>query len=236
MTNEKPENVRPAGQIYALIPRIMQEVGAIGKGRKNAQQNYSFRGIDDLYNALQGPLSRHGVFYVPEVTKVERSERVTRREGGRDSVLFYTILTVRFTFYAPDASSVAVVTVGEAMDSGDKSANKAMSAALKYALLQMFCVPTEEQQDTEYASHDVAPRDALEDADVFNDALDAAFKARGFNPEQADAAIGAVLRKKRVGAVERLALADRHAFLANIADGSLDKFKAAPAKEELQPA
>ena len=46
-----------------------------------------------------------------------------------------------------DGSSVETVNVGEAMDSGDKGFNKAMSIALKYSLLQMFLIPTEEQKD-----------------------------------------------------------------------------------------
>ena len=48
--------------------------------------------------------------------------------------------------------------MGEAMDTGDKATNKAMSAAMKYALLQTFCIPTEEGgKDTEENSHEVKP-------------------------------------------------------------------------------
>ncbi len=142
-------------QIFALIPKIMHEVGGIAKGRKNVQQGYAFRGIDEVYAALQGPLSSNGVFYVPEVTERDVTERQTKNGG----TLFYTTLKMRFTFYAPDGSSVTAVTCGEAMDSGDKSTNKAMSAALKYALLQVFCIPTEEREanDADYQTHEVAP-------------------------------------------------------------------------------
>ncbi len=49
-------------------------------------------------------------------------------------------------------------TYGEAMDSGDKSTNKAMSAAYKYAAMQAFCIPTEGDHDTENQTHeDIAP-------------------------------------------------------------------------------
>lgn len=141
------------GLIYAKIPLVMAEVGAVGKGRKNQQQGYSFRGIDDVYAAVQGPLAAAGVFVVPEVLDRDRQERETKNGG----VLMYTILTVRHTFYAEDGSSVSCVTVGEAMDSGDKSCNKAMSAAMKYALLEVFCIPTEEPKDTENDTHRVRP-------------------------------------------------------------------------------
>jgi hypothetical protein len=133
------------GQIFTLIPKVMKAIGAIGKGRRNQQQGYAFRGIDEVMNALHAPLCEHGVFYATEVIEREQVERQTKSGGA----LFYTTVKARFTFYAPDASSIAVTTVGEAMDSADKSSNKAMSAALKYALLQLFCIPTEDQEDAD---------------------------------------------------------------------------------------
>jgi hypothetical protein len=138
--------------IYSAIPKIMNDVGAIGKSRKNLQQNYSFRGIDDMYNAIQPALVKHGVFCVPEVTSREREERPSKNGG----VLFYTTLTVHHKFFASDGSYVDVVTVGEAMDSGDKSTNKAMSAAMKYALIELLCIPTEDDKDTENQTHEPA--------------------------------------------------------------------------------
>ena len=33
------------------------------------------------------------------------------------------------------------------MDSGDKATNKAMAIAMKYALFQVFCIPTDEMKD-----------------------------------------------------------------------------------------
>ena len=141
-------------KIHEVIPSVMREVGAIAKGRKNAQQGYSFRGIDDAYQAFQPVFAKLGVFVVPTVLNVAREERQTKSGG----VLIYTTLTVKHTFFADDASFFECVTVGEAMDSGDKSSNKAMSAAMKYALLEVFCVPTEEDNDTENHSPEVAPK------------------------------------------------------------------------------
>lgn len=132
--------------IYTLIPKIMAEVTSIGKNKKNQAQGYSFRGIDDVYAALQKPLAEHGVFFIPEIESFIREEK-TSKNGG---LLTCTIIKAKFTFYAPDGSHVTASTLGESMDSADKSANKAMSAALKYALLQTFCIPTEELKDSEH--------------------------------------------------------------------------------------
>jgi hypothetical protein len=131
--------------IYQAIPKIASEVGAIGKDRSNDVQHYKFRGIDDVYNALNALMAKHGVFTVPKVLEHAREERPSKSGG----ILIWTILKIEYTFYADDGSNVVVVVIGEGMDSGDKSANKAMSVGHKYALLQVFNIPTEEPKDPE---------------------------------------------------------------------------------------
>ena len=142
--------------IYQSINAIMKHVPSIGKDRKNEQQGYKFRGIDDMYNALNPLLAEHGVFATSEVLNTEREERQTKNGG----TLFYSILTVKFNFYATDGTFVTSVMIGEAMDNGDKASNKAMSTAYKYALMQLFCIPTEDVKDTEYETHEVKPKPA----------------------------------------------------------------------------
>lgn len=140
------EVIKKPKEIFKLIPLIMKEVGGIEKTRKpEAGIKYAFRGIDDFLAALQPAFINHGVFTVPTVVESHREERVSKGGG----VLTFTRLHVEYRFFAPDGSSVTALTVGEAMDSSDKSCNKAMSAAMKYALTQVFCVPTQEPKDTE---------------------------------------------------------------------------------------
>ena len=129
-------------------------VGAISKDRKNAAQGYQFRGIDDMYNALNKHLSEEKVFFTSKILSTSREERETKSGG----VLTYSIITMKFTAYAEDGSNVSSTTVGEAMDSGDKSMNKAMSTAYKYALMQIFCIPTEDEKDTETQSHEIVKK------------------------------------------------------------------------------
>ena len=130
-------------KIYSAICAAMAEIGAVEKNDKNAQQGYKYRGIDAIYNALQPVLIKNHIFVVPEVLEQTREERQTNRGNN----LIYSILKVKFTFYADDGSSVSAVVTGEGMDSGDKASNKAMSVAFKYACFEVFCIPTEEMQD-----------------------------------------------------------------------------------------
>jgi hypothetical protein len=138
--------------IHQAIPAIMAEIEPIAKARRNQAQGYSFRGIDDVYQALQLILAKHGVFTTSEIL----SERTEERQTSKGSSLIYRVLHIRWRFFASDGSSVPSETIGEGMDSGDKASNKAMSVAHKYALLQAFCVPTEEPKDPENDSHEVA--------------------------------------------------------------------------------
>lgn len=141
-----------AEKIYGAITAVMEEIGAIGKKKENTSQKFMYRGIDDVMNALNPAFIKHKVFAVPEVLEQKREERHSAKGG----ILIYSICKVQYTFFTDDGSSVKVVTVGEGMDSGDKATNKAMAIAFKYACFQLFCIPTEEMQDPDRESHEVA--------------------------------------------------------------------------------
>ena len=141
-------------EIYQAIIGVMSDIGVIGKEKKNAQQGFKYRGVDDVMNALQPVMVQHGLFVVPEIIDQKREERQTNRGGN----LIYSVCTGRYTFYAKDGSSVQCVVVGEGMDSGDKATNKAMSIAFKYACFQVFCIPTEEMKDPDAEVHEVTPK------------------------------------------------------------------------------
>lgn len=149
-----PERVEQVS-VYAAINRIQAELATTGitKSRKNTQQGYSFRGIDDVYNVVSPLMAKHGLCILPRVMSRECTERQTKN----GSPLFYTVLNVEFDFIcAADGSRHTVCTVGEAMDSADKSSNKAMSAAYKYAVMQAFAIPTEGDNDADAHTPDVA--------------------------------------------------------------------------------
>jgi len=143
-TPEKP------GQIIELIPKIMADIGSIGKDHTNAHQHYNFRGIDDVFNCVGPVLVKHKVFIVPKVVDFQVSN--VKTSTGKDACR--VVLRVEYRFFAPDGSHLLAVTIGEAMDTGDKAANKAMAAAMKYAVWQTFCIPTI-GVDSEVDSHEM---------------------------------------------------------------------------------
>ena len=129
--------------IYESIAAIMNEGAVVQKKQKNQQQGFMYRGVDVVMNVFQPLLAKYKVFVVPEVLSSQREERQTKNGGN----LIYTVLRVCYSFYAEDGSHVEAIVQGEGMDSADKSSNKAMSVAFKYAMFQVFCIPTEEMKD-----------------------------------------------------------------------------------------
>jgi hypothetical protein len=154
--NSANGNASSAPHVYqaiCAITAIMAKEG-ISKGRTNLQQNYKFRGIDDVYQALSGHLAANSLCMLPRVVERTALERATKSGG----VSTYTILLMEFDLVsAIDGSKHTIRTVGEAMDTADKSSNKAQSAATKYACLIAFQIPTEGDNDADAHTHDLAP-------------------------------------------------------------------------------
>ena len=140
--------------VYKAINAVQRDLAAVGisKSRRNTQQGYQFRGIDDVFNELSPLLAKHGLCILPRVLTRECVERQTQKGG----TLFYVTVAMEFDFVcADDGTTHTVATRGEAMDSADKATNKAMSAAYKYAALMAFAIPTEGDHDADATTHEV---------------------------------------------------------------------------------
>ncbi len=141
-------------KVFRAINAVQADLAKLGiaKDSTNTQQNYKFRGIDAVYNALAPLLAKHGLCILPRVISRECIERAS----AKGTALFYVTVGVEFDFVASeDGSKHTVTTYGEAMDSGDKATNKAMSAAYKYACMQAFSIPTEGDNDADATTHEV---------------------------------------------------------------------------------
>lgn len=160
MDHTEPPRTAPAPAVYGAIAAVQAELSrqGIAKDRRNKEQGYAFRGIDDVYNAVSGLLASNGLCILPYVTERTMTERQT--QAGKP--LFLVVVCVDFEFVsAKDGSRHTVRTYGEAMDTADKATNKAQSAAYKYALLQTFAIPTEaEENDADERTHKPAPAQA----------------------------------------------------------------------------
>jgi hypothetical protein len=131
--------------IHKAMAGVLADLPAIGKNQRNQQQGFSFRGIDDVLDALNPVLAKHGVFFMPEVLERLDSGRTT----GNNKTMWVVNLHVRYRFYGPRGDFVEATGWGEGTDMGDKATQKAMTGALKYVLFQVFAIATHEQADAD---------------------------------------------------------------------------------------
>lgn len=199
-------------KVYQAINKVQAALAqqGIAKNRRNTQgSGYNFRGIDDVYNALSPLLAEHGLCILPRVMSRTCEERSSKSGGA----LFYVTVEAEFDLVcAEDGSKHTVKTFGEAMDSGDKATNKAMSAAYKYAAFQAFSIPTEGENDADAHTHEVAarmPENTLADwMDYINTASSVGeLKSRLAEAEQAAAADPVALAKIQAAAAAKAAKA-----------------------------
>lgn len=158
--------------VYKAIAAVQGELAKTGiaKSRRNKQgEGYMFRGIDDVYAALSPLLASHGLCVIPRVL-----ERICEeRKSFKGNPLFYVTVRAEFDFVSAEDGSVhTAATFGEAMDSGDKATNKAMSAAYKYAAFMTFAIPTEGDNDADATTHEVVARDGQSSSEVSRPAND----------------------------------------------------------------
>lgn len=142
-----------SGLIYKKMSEVMKDIGAIGKDQKNAAQGFKFRGVDQFVNSLYPALTKHNVFMAPRCISQSHEVRSVVRSNGKEGVDKIVTLSMEYDFFAEDGSKVTVGPVpAEGLDSGDKATNKALSAALKYALIQTFSIPTEDMAEADLDS------------------------------------------------------------------------------------
>lgn len=155
--------------VYQCINRVQAALNKTGisKGR-TAQQgaSFKFRGIDDVYNAISPLLAEAGLCILPRMI----SRHCDERQSTAGKALFYVTVEAEFDLVsAEDGTRHTIRTFGEAMDSGDKATNKAMSAAYKYACFQAFAIPTEGDNDPDAHVHEVSrtmPESAIEASQI----------------------------------------------------------------------
>lgn len=128
--------------VYPAMIEVMRELGqvGIGKDRRNKDQGFNFRGVEDVMNALTPLLVKHNLLIFPRFDTHTHVERLSKGGGYLSDVY----ISGEFDFVsAVDGSKHTAKCYGQGMDSADKATNKAMSGAFKYVCFFGFCVPTE---------------------------------------------------------------------------------------------
>lgn len=140
-------------RVYADGGRYVQKTGTM-----QGPARYSYAREADFIAVLRPLLETHGVTVRPVRYEVVTNETFERKNGG---AAYRVVVLATFELLHTSGDRAQVQTVGEGQDSGDKAFNKAMTAAMKYALRQTFCVETgDDPDDTPSHEQERAPAPA----------------------------------------------------------------------------
>lgn len=134
--------------VYNKLHAIMAEFPSVPKAHVNSFHKYSYRSADDILAALKPLLVKHGVLMAVSGSDV-------KTDTLNESILTTVEMTV--TFWDPDdlGPVISCRAFGQGVDKGDKGVYKAITGALKYALLTNFLIPGSE--DPEQDSPTITP-------------------------------------------------------------------------------
>ncbi len=128
------------------LVEVMASVDRVAKNGTNVSQGYKYAQASDIYDAVRGELARRFVLPCPNPTKWEFSERKTNAGGT------LTMCTVQGTLDFVDAETGEIMSrpmFGQGSDSLDKASYKAMTGAMKNAIVNQFLIPTGDDPENE---------------------------------------------------------------------------------------
>lgn len=139
----RPEHppIAPPPPVRSLIRKLSEVMAAVERVPKrghNDHFNYDFAREADLVEVVRAELAKRQVMIFPDVEKCE-----TREVPGNKGPLFITRMEVNFTVEDGESGEQRIFkAIGEGEDNHDKGCYKAITGALKYALMKLFLIPT----------------------------------------------------------------------------------------------
>ena len=158
---QKPQNLAQA------ICQVMQEVKSIEKNLTVGEGKSSYKGVadKDVKHLVGEAMTRAGLVILPigiePTVKVERWTEDTNY-GPKVKQSVFTEVKTKYLLLHESGQSQEIVGYGHGVDSQDKSAGKATTYALKYALLYAFMVPTGTIDDADNTHSDSQPVKAVQ--------------------------------------------------------------------------
>jgi hypothetical protein len=132
------------------LAEVRRRIGYIQKRGFNERNNYSYVTAADLAGAVGDILAELGVVIVPRLESISYEPN----QPGRPEVARAAQVVMAYTFTDIDSGDeITTKVAGQGLDAGDKAPYKAMTGALKYALLQSFLLATGDDPEDERIGH-----------------------------------------------------------------------------------
>ena len=145
-------HITGGGDIVNAICAVMKEVDWIHQTGNTPQ--YQYLSDTDLALALQGPMQANGLCLLPH--KSEVNVTLHREAKGDKAALYRTDLTQTFWLAHKSGTTIPIQVAGCGVDAQDKGIYQAMTGAFKYALRQMFLIPSGEDAERPLTGSELA--------------------------------------------------------------------------------
>jgi hypothetical protein len=153
-------------QIAQAIQNVMNDIKGIEKNLNVGTGQSSYKGVSDkdVKQIVGEAMHRHGLCIIP--TGVDAQTHIDRWEensqyGNKMKQSILTEVKTKYLLLHISGESIELQGYGHGVDSQDKSAGKATTYALKYALLYVFMIPTGKIDDADNThSDEIPPRKA----------------------------------------------------------------------------
>jgi ERF superfamily len=135
---------------------VRRRLGYVRKRGHNERHNYNYVTAADLAGSVGDILAELGVIVIPQLQSISTETPRSSSERIARIVMNYRFVDAR------SGEELTVRVAGEGADAGDKAPYKAMTGALKYALLQSFLLATgddPEEERTNPANHSSSPQE-----------------------------------------------------------------------------
>ncbi len=147
--------------IFQRINAVMKEVEYVLKETKTINGQYRFVSHDAVTAKLHGPLTKHGIIMLPSIVElINENIMVTDKSGSKHATRSTVKIEVSFVNMDKPEDKFSVFYYGCGIDPGDKGIGKAISYAVKYALLKTFCLETGEDPERDIYEEEIPSQPA----------------------------------------------------------------------------
>lgn len=122
------------GTLAPKLARAMGQINAVAKTGRNEHHRYNYAPASRIYEAVRAALAAEGVMVAPSIVGYETTE------AGKQ---IKTVLHMEMII-TDGSETMRLPWVAEGLDAQDKGINKAVTSALKYFLIALLLIPTDE--------------------------------------------------------------------------------------------
>jgi hypothetical protein len=140
-------------ELLAAKLAVMEKVRRVEKTRRMVSANggYQYAGAEEIISEIRPAMVTNGLSIAPVRSELILQDKL---HLASNKAMTHSVLKVTFRLSHVSGQQEEIETFGEAADSMDKSINKCMTAALKYALLQTFLLQGAHDDPDDYASQE----------------------------------------------------------------------------------